>query len=750
MRLLNLEIKNWSCHSHLNIPLADGLQIEGRNGTGKSSILDAIRFIFSESARGYKNKIKNGTRSSTVRLEFESDGNRYIVEKRLFLDKSSISSMLLDSTQIADNQSTVYRKLQEILSEKILDKLLYVPQGGLTELIVNLQRMGGRQELDSLLGLDRLERVYEGARKELVELKAKSDLRREELRRYPENADKEYERDIIRIEKENKRLKRDMDIRLEEKKILESEIKKLKEKIKNLQKVKRDIDGMERELNQLRLQITEKKKDIESINQRLEDIEKRKKEIGGLEVDKKRLEKYTIIKKLLSELELKREKLDSIGNIEEIKEKLEGEKREISQWDGIREEYNEESNRILEIERKIAAKREKLRETEEYLERLSGLEGEARCPRCGQKLTKEHIETESNIAENKISELKATLNSLNDRLSERRSRLEKLENDLESWRNRRITTERLEADLREKIREQKSIKDSITAIEMDLKNSGYGDEDIDTVDERVSQLNKLQERIFLFRNEIKREKEYMDKKKGIENELFNMNERKAEIEDRLSRLEYDEKELSMLEERRDMVQEKFYNVMNLIERIKLQIHENESKARELREKRDEFLELKRKNEELDKEIALMEEARDIFHTNKGIVKYLREKYIAQLSNLLTYYFKRINQNPIYRNILFDKDYNIIIKTVEGEFELDQLSGGEKAQVALALRIALIDLLSSTRLLILDEPFGSLDKEHREVLGEALNKVAGDGQLIIVTHITVDSLNLPHKLNLGGY
>jgi len=64
-------------------------------------------------------------------------------------------------------------------------------------------------------------------------------------------------------------------------------------------------------------------------------------------------------------------------------------------------------------------------------------------------------------------------------------------------------------------------------------------------------------------------------------------------------------------------------------------------------------------------------------------------------------------------------------------------------------MALLELLSPMRLLMLDEPFGSLDKDHREALGESLNRIAGEGQLLIVTHIPVDSLQLP-GLDLGGY
>lgn len=750
MRLLNLELKNWSCHEHLNVSLADGLQIEGRNGTGKSSILDAIRFIFSESARGYRNKIKNGTRTSTVRLEFKEDGNRYLIEKRLFLNKQSTASMLSNSTQIADNPSTVYRKMQEILSETILDKLLYVPQGGLTELIINLQRMGGRQELDSLLGLDRLEKVYEGARKELGELKVKSELRKEELRKYPENAGKEYEEEISKLEKENVNLRRDTDIKSREKERLNSEIDKLREKIEVMQKTKRKIEEHEKNLNQVKLQIAENGKELEGVNQKLEDIKKRRDELILLEADEEKLRKYMAIKKLLSELESKKEKLRGIGDLEEMKEKLRRGREEITRGDDIQKRYDEEMNKVIEMEREVAAKREKLREVEEYLEKLMSLEGEARCPRCGQRLTKEHIETENNIANNEISKLKEELGSLGGKLNERKMRVKKQAHELEAWRKKKMEIEHLEKDLEEKHREQRDLQSSIQDITVDLRSSGYGGETADIVDDKISHLNRIQERITLYREEIRREREYSQRKEEIGKKLSRANERKEKIEGKLSRMEYDEEEHSALEKEKDVVREKFYTVKSAIENIGFQVQKNENRIRELKEKIEDYINLKNKCDEIDREINLLREARDIFHTNKGIVKYLRERYIMQLSSLLTYYFKRINQNPIYRDISFDKDYNIKIKALEGEFGIDQLSGGEKVQLALALRIALINMLSPTRLLILDEPFGSLDEEHREVLGEALNRIAGDGQLILVTHIAVDSLNLPHKLSLGGY
>ena len=102
------------------------------------------------------------------------DSSLYEIEKKIYLDKnkSSTATMTLNGKLISDNPTSVYNRLQkEILPENIMEKLVYVPQGELTGLIEDLDRKGGRQELDSLLGLDVFQRVYEGTQKEYREKK---------------------------------------------------------------------------------------------------------------------------------------------------------------------------------------------------------------------------------------------------------------------------------------------------------------------------------------------------------------------------------------------------------------------------------------------------------------------------------------------------------------------------------------------------------------------------------------------------
>jgi exonuclease SbcC len=188
-------------------------------------------------------------------------------------------------------------------------------------------------------------------------------------------------------------------------------------------------------------------------------------------------------------------------------------------------------------------------------------------------------------------------------------------------------------------------------------------------------------------------------------------------------------------------------------KVKTTLKDLESSEKEIKDveaKKKEYSQLKKSLGEVEKGIRLLKSAREIFHRDRGLARYLREKFVGQLNSQITYYFKKFNQKPQYTEVSFDREYSIKFKTSTGTLGLDQISGGEKIQLALALRIALIDIMSPIRLLILDEPFGSLDEEHRELLGETLNKIAESGQLILVTHVHVDSLQLATRLELGGY
>lgn len=92
----------------------------------------------------------------------------------------------------------------------------------------------------------------------------------------------------------------------------------------------------------------------------------------------------------------------------------------------------------------------------------------------------------------------------------------------------------------------------------------------------------------------------------------------------------------------------------------------------------------------------------------------------------------------YPQLRLDGDFNASV--VDGDLTKDVISGGEEDVVALALRLALSELIQERQgrpmsLLILDEVFGSLDADRRQNVLERLDGIKGRfAQIFVISHI----------------
>ena len=75
----------------------------------------------------------------------------------------------------------------------------------------------------------------------------------------------------------------------------------------------------------------------------------------------------------------------------------------------------------------------------------------------------------------------------------------------------------------------------------------------------------------------------------------------------------------------------------------------------------------------------------------------------------------------------------------GEQNIDQISGGERVALAIALRLAIAQVLSGRiETVIMDEPTTHLDEERRKELVKLLNSFFREGgriirQMLVITH-----------------
>jgi len=105
--------------------------------------------------------------------------------------------------------------------------------------------------------------------------------------------------------------------------------------------------------------------------------------------------------------------------------------------------------------------------------------------------------------------------------------------------------------------------------------------------------------------------------------------------------------------------------------------------------------------------------------------------------------KKINglASEIYRDLmdventqlLWEKDYNVKILSSNNEKNFHQLSGGEQMAAALAVRLAILKILTNVDFAFFDEPTINLDKERRISLAKCIQNIKGFRQLFVISH-----------------
>lgn len=137
-------------------------------------------------------------------------------------------------------------------------------------------------------------------------------------------------------------------------------------------------------------------------------------------------------------------------------------------------------------------------------------------------------------------------------------------------------------------------------------------------------------------------------------------------------------------------------------------------------------------------IAKLNQIRDAYGKD-GIQKIIRAKARPLLERSTRDLFERFNL--AYSDIKIDDDYNIAVIGTSGEKDIDQISGGERVALAIALRLAIAQVLSGKiETIIMDEPTTHLDEQRRRELVNILSSFFREGgriipQMLIITHHT---------------
>jgi len=627
--LKEIHIKNFRSHTDSKIEFDTGINlIAGRNGAGKSSVLEAILVaLYGPRPAGLKKNelARIGTSGYTINLTFEVNGDT------ITISRSSNGDARLIGKEMVEGDSSINQWVEKhICPSHIFTGAIYVRQGEIDSIIRDEE---GRERI--IRKITRIE-DYENAWKNLGRIIGMLEREKENYLSFLSQEDelkrqKEEKKD--ELEKTRKRVS-EIRLQIEE---LEQEVKSLNNRKEELEKLRGEIE----KLNGNLATVLGELKALEERNRMLEgqkkDIENRIGELERYVEDLKELtpkaELYTKLEKLHSEAvkrikeieegekrveerilkaktELERikkdyESLEMVKDrIKEIESRLEKLESSFKRWEDVKGKFEryrslkiqleergytaekivrmyealqkarDEEDRLQEAFEKLAAKRSSLltkaKQYQKAVEELKKAVGT--CPVCGRELDEKH---RKEILEEYRSEIK--------RIKEELEKLEEAERKLKE--KREIVEKALSKQ--ESVLKYKQILDELETLKKEI-----GDVNVEELKKSSDDYEKLREELGKLKGQ----------EKVLQSSISNLEELKQ-------RLEKAKEEREHLREQKEKIME------SVNEEGFESLEELENQIEELRKEYVRWLELKdserRINEEKDRIKRIISELKDV-------------------------------------------------------------------------------------------------------------------------------------------
>ena len=667
-----IELVNFISHRRTLLAFNRGVTIfVGHNGSGKSSIIDAITFALygQHTRKTNKNLVRRGSEVSWLNLRFSVGSKEYNAYRRLgsngqsqlakfdqVLDSGNIVEKNVVSgerKQFGDSMSGEIAKTLGIDYKKL--RVAAVVQQGELSSIIDSKPKEFKELLNSLIGIDRLDSAYQ-TMYEVV------DRFRERLRDKNGGFD---DKQIASIESA------------------------IQSRNKDLQDAERQLMKLEAQRDMLKEQIFHTDNDI----QRMDPLILQSRELHSTEDT---LVKYVISKRISVAQDV--ERLEGLVSETHESRKAISEKEEVEiNLQMIKSEIEEIENRIVLNERENG----RLNGVLECAKRIE-IRDDGTCPLCGSPV---QVEIQ-NIFDLKIieTEIRRKIEARKKLLSEKVG-LKTEEKFMEEKEKRIESAEMFLAS--SCVEGSKSILD----LESELER---GKSDLLRIPEILTKINdprelvmdefskSLVDNIINLRSQTKdlKMQDYTNsklKKTKLSNELLDLNAKLGGIEviirECKNTIDTSSKILLALE---DAV-----GLLNNLEKIRSKVFNR------------------------DGPVAL--------RLRSWVLKVLS----AKASEYLSMFKIGISKIELTEKA---RDVQVTCYGTYGDIDMDSLSGGEKVAVALALRLAIAQMVSLNKLdfIILDEPTIHLDEERRKSLVNIISDFFKEGleplsQIIIITH-----------------
>ncbi|NON61449.1 hypothetical protein HLB03_01805, partial [Acidianus sp. DSM 29099] len=542
-----------------------------------------------------------------------------------------------------------------------------------------------------------------------------------------------------------------------------------KEELATLVKQKGEIS---RQINKITSEIEKVKKNLELKNKlypKFEEYQKAKDEYDKImQVHENYTRLSGEIKSLKTQLNRLKQQLDKLGKIEDI----EVVKRKIEQLD-------EEVKRKREEKAKNIAEKTRL---ENVLKNLENAEG-GKCPVCGHQLDKDHIQKLVEESTERIGDLSSNIINLEKEVKQGEKYLEELRNKLniltKAWQIKSqydtsqssIEEKEKELESMEELEEkyfqlQRSLKDleplfnqylsvkEVTEERLDelLRDLSSFQSNLQELEEKEKELKeKIGDEKVLQKAErdlqiLKQQYSQLLNKRGEkhakEERLNDLNQRIAELKSKISSLNYTEDYYKKVKEEHQNLDKRLRDLQNNISALEKEIEILSADIDNLSKKIDEDKKNVSKLPSLENAIKKIDKLRsDLGGT--GLQNFLISALKSKIENNLTEILGKFDL--AYSTVELDFDLSgrrnksraeiKLFNNAGQDFTVNQLSGGERVALGLALRLAIANsLMEDVGFMILDEPTVHLDDERKKELMDVIRSSMGIvPQIMVVTH-----------------
>jgi len=742
-----LELKNFEGYKNAEINFAKGLNIiTGRNSTGKTTLLEALLFALYGAAPGAEkrllvSKLQGAAGNMSVKLSAKIAGkNVEILREGRLIGKGDEAkkfrnerlSLKIDGKEVSiHNEEELNKKMIELLGMgvKMFTTLVYSRQGELTNILEPK-----KEDMDLILGITLM--------KELVE---QLDTAKKTLEKFE---GKDAKTVLIMLQEQLPQLIQQIDQLTGQVNILSRDVEALakiveKSKSKEVKELLQQInlrDSLSQSINEKVAAISNTLKErgaasVEELEKRLGELldkeEEHKKEL--LELQKEESKINTTWQQLNSKLLQIKTNLENAGvtTIKELEEKIASIQTEFNQLDKERQaaeaEFTEIDHLRSQLNGKLSALKEEIKSHEDLLAK-----GLANCPTCGQEVNPEVVKQIIEDKKQAVEQLAGKLENVNIQYANLKKRVDQLKTSVLQLKTNLTGLQEIH-DRLTKILEEATIEQ----LEQKLNEAQKDLEGIrQMIDDLRTELSKLESDRQNLQTTIANVRKLEKEKQGLIEKLQKcLEEIKSFLQALAFPFEPEDEDLKA----------------KIAEKLPLSPEELENKEAELSEKRERLKKLKadleglkRQEEEvkgkigeLQKRLGRVKVCEDLLEKIKGGIESQRELRLKRIADEALRVYETLTDQRVYKAFRINKDdYTVEVfpTRLEGYIPAKRTGGGHQTLIALAVRIALLNVLNQRSLIILDEPTYGVDSENLPQLmsyfSEAAKKI---GQTILVTH-----------------